>query len=121
MCAAGLNGHAFAERAPYDLVVANILAGPLAALAPAIRRHVAPGGAVILSGLLPEQRTRIVATYRATGLVLVRSMIVDGWLTLVMRRPETRARRDPKRKAGQARLRNQARPAGYLFELKMSR
>ena len=33
---------------------------------------------MILSGLLPEQRARIVATYRGTGLVLVRSMIVDG-------------------------------------------
>ena len=90
--AAGLNGRAFAERAPYDLVVANILAGPLAALAPAIRRHVAPGGTVILSGLLPEQRARIVATYRSTGLVLVRSMIVEGWLTLVLRRPGKKVR-----------------------------
>ena len=65
--AAGLNGRAFAERTPADLIVANILAGPLAALAPAIRRAVAPGGTVILSGLLPEQRARIVATYRAAG------------------------------------------------------
>ena len=87
LTAAGLSGRAFRERAPYDLVVANILAGPLAALAPAIRRHVAPGGTVILSGLLPEQRTRIVAAYRGTGLLLVRSMIVEGWLTLVLRRP----------------------------------
>ncbi len=86
LTAAGLSGRAFKERAPYDLIVANILAGPLAALAPAIRRVVAPGGTVILSGLLPEQRTRIVATYRMTGLTLMRSMIVDGWLTLVLRR-----------------------------------
>ncbi len=85
--ATGLNGRAFTDEAPYDLVVANILAGPLAALAPAIRRVVAPGGTVILSGLLPAQRARIVATYRGTGLVLARTMIVDGWLTLVLRRP----------------------------------
>ena len=90
LTAVGLNGRAFAERAPYDLVVANILAGPLAALAPAIRGAIAPGGTVILSGLLPEQRARIVATYRASGLVLVRSMIVDGWLTLALRRPRRR-------------------------------
>ena len=90
--AAGLAGRAFRDRAPYDLVVANILAGPLAALAPAIRRAVAPGGTVILSGLLPEQRARIVATYRSTGLVLARSLIVEGWLTLVMRRPARSAR-----------------------------
>jgi ribosomal protein L11 methyltransferase len=85
--APGLSGRAFVERSPYDLIVANILAGPLAALAPAIRRHVAPGGTVILSGLLPEQRARIVAAYRGTGLVLGRSMIIGGWLTLVMRKP----------------------------------
>ncbi len=85
--AVGLDGRAFRDRAPYDLIVANILAGPLAALAPAIRRAVAPGGTVILSGLLPEQRARILATYRLTGLALARSMIVDGWLTLVLRRP----------------------------------
>ncbi len=92
LTAVGLNGRAFRDGAPYDLVVANILAGPLAALAPAIRRVVAPGGTVILSGLLPAQRARIVATYRGTGLVLVRSMIVEDWLTLVLRRP-TRGRR----------------------------
>ncbi len=86
LTAVGVNGRAFTQAAPYDLVVANILAGPLAALAPAIRRVTAPGGTVILSGLLPGQRTRIVATYRATGLTLVRSMIVDGWLTLVLKR-----------------------------------
>ena len=91
--AAGLGGRAFRDTGPYDLVVANILAAPLAALAPAIRRAVAPGGTVILSGLLPEQRARIVATYRGTGLVLSRSLIVDNWLTLVMRRPAKGRRR----------------------------
>ena len=84
--ATGLAGRAFGDGAPYDLIVANILAGPLAALAPAIHRAVAPGGTVILSGLLPEQRRRIAATYRLTGLVLARSTIVDGWLTLELKR-----------------------------------
>jgi ribosomal protein L11 methyltransferase len=88
--AAGLASRVFACRAPYDLIVANILAGPLAALAPAIRRAIAPDGTVILSGLLPAQRARIVATYRGTGLLLVRSLVVDGWLTLVLRRPTKR-------------------------------
>ena len=94
--AVGLAGRAFAERAPYDLIVANILAAPLAALAPAIRRVAAPAATVILSGLLPEQRTRILATYRATGLVLARSMIVDNWLTLVLRRPAKGKRASPR-------------------------
>ena len=49
----------FRRHGPFDLVVANILAGPLVRLAPPIRRHLAPGGTVILSGLLPEQRARV--------------------------------------------------------------
>jgi ribosomal protein L11 methyltransferase len=79
----GLAKRVFRERASYDLIVANILAGPLVALAPAIRRLTARGGAVILSGLLPHQRTRIAAVYRDQGLRLVRARTLNGWLTLV--------------------------------------
>jgi ribosomal protein L11 methyltransferase len=88
--AAGLDDRRFEERAPFDLVVANILAGPLQALAPAIRRVVAPGGTVILSGLLPDQRARIVSAYRRQGLRLCRAGVLDGWLTLVFERPTGR-------------------------------
>lgn len=80
--AANLEQRVFAESAPYDLVVANILAGPLMVLAPAVGRVAAKGGAIILSGLLPNQRARIVAAYRGQGLALVRSAILDDWLTL---------------------------------------
>lgn len=79
-----LDGRAIAEHTPYDLIVANILAGPLVALAPAIGRHAA--GTVILSGLLPEQRARIVASYRSVGLCLSRWSTRDGWLTMVLSR-----------------------------------
>jgi ribosomal protein L11 methyltransferase len=85
--APGLRHAAIASGAPYDLIVANILAGPLAALAPAIAGHAARGATVILSGLLPEQRARIVAAYRGVGLRLVRSSVLDGWLTVVLERP----------------------------------
>jgi ribosomal protein L11 methyltransferase len=71
---------------PYDLVVANILAGPLQALARAIGAATAPGGIVILSGLLPEQRARIVSAYRWSGLTLRRASTHDGWLTLTFKR-----------------------------------
>jgi ribosomal protein L11 methyltransferase len=71
----------------YDLVVANILMEPLVTLAPAIRRAVAPGGAVVLSGLLPHQRQPITAVYRAVGLPVERWFVHDGWLTMVMVRP----------------------------------
>jgi ribosomal protein L11 methyltransferase len=103
--ATGLNGRAFDERGPYDLIVANILAGPLAALAPAIRRRVAPGGTVILSGLLPEQRARIIAAYRSTGLLLKRSLVLDGWLTLVLARPAKAKGRRHRRRPSRNRIR----------------
>ena len=71
----------------YDLVVANILLAPLLALAPTIARAIAPGGTAILSGLLPDQRTAIVATYRSVGLRLRRWFIEDGWLVVVLEKP----------------------------------
>jgi ribosomal protein L11 methyltransferase len=49
----GVAGPEIRGRAPYDLIVANILAGPLMQLAPAVSRIVAPGGHLVLSGLLP--------------------------------------------------------------------
>jgi ribosomal protein L11 methyltransferase len=84
--AGDLRRAAIRQRGPYDFVVANILAGPLQAMAPQIRRITARGGLVVLSGLLPEQRTRIVASYRPVGLLLERASVLDGWLTLVFKR-----------------------------------
>ena len=80
-------GMAHSALRPADLVFANILARPLEALARDLCRHVLPGGHVILSGLLPHQRARIVAAYRLQGLVLRHTHIREGWLTLLMRRP----------------------------------
>lgn len=78
------------RNAPYDLVLANILAGPLVRMAPALGTMVAPAGTILLSGLLPKQRERVVAAYRGQGLHLSRAMLRDGWATLVMRRPSGR-------------------------------
>jgi ribosomal protein L11 methyltransferase len=87
IAAAGIDRRAICIEAPFDLIVANILAGPLVALAPSIRRSLAPGGTLILSGLLPEQRRRIVAAYRGQGLRLKGLTVRDDWLTLVFERP----------------------------------
>ena len=90
--AAGLDRRVFRLRGPFDLIVANILAGPLVTLAPSVRRHLAANGTVILSGLLPEQRARVVSAYRGQGLRCVRDFTRDGWLTLVFeRKPARRA------------------------------
>lgn len=71
------------EQAPFDLVIANILAKPLQQMALDIAAHTARGGTVILSGLLPHQRAPIVASFRLQGLHLEYSHIRDGWLILV--------------------------------------
>ena len=85
----GLTHPALAARAPYDLVIANILAGPLTRLAPQIARAVAPGGTIVLSGLLRWQENLVLAFYRPHGLVF-RAARRDGpWSALVLERPRT--------------------------------
>jgi ribosomal protein L11 methyltransferase len=83
----GLTHPALAARAPYDLVIANILAGPLTRLAPQIARGVASGGTIVLSGLLRWQENLVLAFYRPHGLVF-RGARRDGpWSALVLERP----------------------------------
>lgn len=71
------------RAAPYDLVVANILAGPLAEMAPHLRKGLAPGGIAILSGLLTQQERWVIAAHRAQGLRLRTRYRRDGWSALV--------------------------------------
>ena len=70
----------------FDLIVANILARPLIAMAPALARALAPGGEVVLSGLLTHQENQVIAAYRAQGLALLRRGRIDNWSTLLLRR-----------------------------------
>ncbi len=88
--AAGFGHPAFAQFGKADLVMANILARPLERLAQPMRQHLAPGADVILSGLLPRQRARIVNAYRRQGLVLERWSTRDEWLTIHMRLPQNK-------------------------------
>jgi ribosomal protein L11 methyltransferase len=74
--AAGLGAHRFAAGGPFDLVLANILLGPLTRLAQPV-----------LSGLLHSQAQTALMAYRAQGLVLQRRIPLDEWTTLVLRRP----------------------------------
>ena len=71
---------------PYDVIVSNILAQPLARFAPALRRHLARGGTAILSGLLVAQEPPVIAAQRRQGLALTRVSRRDGWSTLEFRR-----------------------------------
>jgi ribosomal protein L11 methyltransferase len=88
--AAGVTGAKLRERAPYDLVLANILLRPLQRLATPLTRLTAPGARVVLSGLLASQANAAIAAYR--GLALERRIDLDGWTTLVLvRRQRPRA------------------------------
>lgn len=82
--AEGFAHPAIAAGAPYDLVIANILAGPLTQLAPAIRSHTAPGGRVVLSGLLRSQELLVLAFYRSLGFRLARRWRINAWSVLLL-------------------------------------
>jgi ribosomal protein L11 methyltransferase len=86
--ATGFSARDFAQRAPFDLVLANILANPLRHLAGPMVQHLAPGARVILSGLLTHQATSVIAAYRARGLVLLRHLKIEGWSSLLLRNPK---------------------------------
>ena len=71
---------------PYDLMLANLLPGPLLALAPAMRRAIKPGGVAVLSGLSNHQAREVAATYLASGFRLLERRQDGGWTVLVLER-----------------------------------
>ena len=83
--AAGTKARAIARGAPYDLIFANILLGPLLRLAVPLCRLAGTSAHIVLSGLLPAHANAVLAIYRAQGLVLERRITLDGWVTLVMK------------------------------------
>ncbi len=82
--AEGLQSDEIARNGPYDLIVANILAGPLAELAPSISRAASDGAAVILSGILTTQAPDVLRAYAGENLVLNRRILLNEWSTLVL-------------------------------------
>jgi ribosomal protein L11 methyltransferase len=91
--AGGLTARRLRERGPFDLVFANILLPPLQRLAAPIARALAPGGRVILSGLLAPQAPAAIAAYRMQGLELEARFPLDEWTTLMLVRRPARNRR----------------------------
>ena len=84
--ATGLDHRQIAAGAPYDMIVANILAGPLVSLAPGMRRITAIGATVILSGILNTQANRVITAYSQQGIVLRQRIVKKEWTTLVLER-----------------------------------
>ncbi len=74
------------DGGPYDLILSNILAGPLKRLAPDMARHTAPGGILVLSGILARQAASVEAVYRGFGF-LRRDILRRGeWVALTLQR-----------------------------------
>lgn len=80
--AAGFDHPAFAAAAPFDLVFANILKGPLIDLAPSVAAHLAPGGRAFLSGLLRDQAEAVGAAYTKAGLALRAKRELGDWCVI---------------------------------------
>jgi ribosomal protein L11 methyltransferase len=88
--AAGLTAPELAAPEPYDLIVANILAGPLIDLSDSFAAALRPGGRVLLSGLLVEQAACVLSGYRHRGFGFERRLDLETggawWRTLLLRR-----------------------------------
>jgi ribosomal protein L11 methyltransferase len=74
-------------EAPYDMIVSNILANPVCAMASELAKCLQPKGTVILSGFLTVDARRVTANYIQFGLVLKAQINVNGWVTLIFRKP----------------------------------
>lgn len=85
--AEGLEAPSLQARAPYDLLIANILAGPLIELARSFAAALSPGATLILAGLLDRQADAVAAAYRAHGLTESFRITRGDWPTLVLTKP----------------------------------
>jgi len=82
----GMDHPVLAVRAPYDLVIANILAGPLIGLAPDFARALVPGGHLVLAGLLESQEAQVRRACRLAGLRLAARLVRGDWSILWLRK-----------------------------------
>lgn len=97
----GFQAAALRQEGPFDLIAANILAKPLCRLAPGFARHLAPGGRLLLSGLMVDQEAEVVAAQERAGLRLLEARHLGDWSTLLL----TTGGRKPKRKPIKAKRR----------------
>ena len=87
----GLEGpEALAADAPFDLVLANLLTHTHLVMAPRYRRLVAVGGAVVLGGMLADEDARVTEALRPAGFALDARLVLEGWSSLLLRRPGAR-------------------------------
>lgn len=84
--ATGFHHRAFSQAGPFDLIVANILAGPLMRLAPRMAQQLCSGGSIILSGILDRQREAVIAAYVNQRFRHITTFHREGWVTLHLKR-----------------------------------
>lgn len=82
--AEGFDHDSIASVAPFDFVFANILAGPLAELAPAMAAHVQKNGRVMLAGLMDEQADSVITAYEEAGFRLINRLDQPTWPILLL-------------------------------------
>ncbi|NLG27248.1 MAG: 50S ribosomal protein L11 methyltransferase [Chloroflexi bacterium] len=71
----------------YDLVLANILAEVIIALAPALADALAPGGTLVASGIIGEKGDAVAQALSAAGLTVAERLVENDWLALIARKP----------------------------------
>jgi len=86
-CSDGYRDATVTAQGPYDLILANILAEPLTAMALDLQRHMAADGIAVLSGLLNSQARQVQLRHRDQGLILRRRIRLGDWTTLILQRP----------------------------------
>ncbi|MCZ8324235.1 MAG: 50S ribosomal protein L11 methyltransferase [Sphingomonadaceae bacterium] len=86
LVADGMEHPLLTVRGPYDLIIANILAGPLIGLAPDFARHMVPGGHLLLAGLLETQEAQVRRAARRAGLRLAARLVNGDWSILWLRK-----------------------------------
>lgn len=101
----GYRAAAVRNGAPYDLVIANILAGPLIALADGLARHTNPGSVALLAGLLRPQEAAILDAHARVGLRLIDRRLEGDWPILVLEKSAARSRTALRTKAAPKRKR----------------
>lgn len=87
LLANGMTHRQITQTAPYDLIIANILAPPLRQISTAVVKNTAHGGTVILSGLLHHQATNIKNRYQRLGLKFHHQYKIGDWTTLILKKP----------------------------------
>ncbi len=83
----GFNHPLIKERAPYDLIICNLLAEPLIEWSGLVKAHLAPGGVCLLSGILTWLSPELEEAYERQGFAMIHSVTRSPWMTHVMRLP----------------------------------